>query len=104
MAEEIGFSAARGKALEMLQQVEAEAGVAVAFFSGEFGVPEHEDRADVWLFNWNSVEYIRSGDFFDQLLAGPIAVPKDGGEAFFLGTALPVDEDLERWRKFRARG
>ncbi|MFD1715381.1 YrhB domain-containing protein [Amnibacterium flavum] len=90
---------ARTHAAALLAQVVARNGVEVAFFAGQFGVPEHEDHGDVWVFNWQSVGYLRTGDARDQLLIGPIVVPKDDRPAVHLGTADTTEDEVERWRK-----
>lgn len=75
----------------------------MAIFDGEFGVEGIVDHGDVWIVNWNTAEYLQSGDVFDQFLAGPIAVPKNGDEFVVLGTVGTVDEELDRWRVQRSR-
>lgn len=90
---------AREVAERALSEVEEESGIRIAIFDGEFGVSGVVDRGDVWLVNWNSVEYLQSGNVLDKILAGPILVPKDGSKVTMLGTAVPVEEGLERWRK-----
>ncbi|MET8774013.1 YrhB domain-containing protein [Nocardia sp. NPDC004654] len=102
--ERCDLQSARTKAVDLLSSLEEDAGVPLSFFDGEYGVPESEDHEDVWIFNWNSVQYILSGSIFDQILMGPIAVPKDGSDPFLLGTARSVSEELQRWRNLRARG
>ncbi|MFJ4656124.1 hypothetical protein ACIP5Y_33050 [Nocardia sp. NPDC088792] len=101
MNEEEDISAARVKARELLARIEDEPGT-LRFFNGELGVPEYDDYGDFLVFNWNSVEYMKSGDKLDALIVGPIAVPKGGAEdAFFVGTSLDVPEALEKWRRER---
>ncbi|MFI9507024.1 YrhB domain-containing protein [Nocardia sp. NPDC052566] len=90
---------ARSRAAELLAKVQQDIDDKVIFFDGQFDVPEHEDHGDVWVFNWNSEEFLRTGDFFKQILMGPITVPKDGTPPFFLGTARDLPEELQLWRK-----
>ncbi|KQW08041.1 hypothetical protein ASC66_03595 [Leifsonia sp. Root4] len=92
---------ARARAVDELSKMEATAGRPLRFFAGEFGVPECVDLGDAWLFNWNSVAYIEGGSPFDQVLMGPIVVPKDGGEVVLLGTAGTTEERVEHWRRAR---
>lgn len=92
-------STARAMATQLLAEVQRDVEERVAFFDGEFDVPENEDHGDVWIFNWNSEEFLKTGDIFKQILVGPIAVPKDGTPPFFLGTARDVAEELQLWRK-----
>lgn len=94
---------ARALAIDALSNLEVTTARPVRLYSGEFGVPEHVDLGDAWLFNWNSVEHIRSGSPFDQILMGPLLVPKDGGDVVFLGTAGSTEERVEQWRRSRPR-
>lgn len=98
-----GVDDARTLAARTLAAAQATAGRPLRFFAGEFGVPEHVDLGDAWLFNWNSVSYIESGSPFEQVLMGPIVVPKDGGEVVLLGTAGTTEERVEHWRRARSR-
>lgn len=97
------LSTARERALAALAEIEHAAGRAVRFFDGEFGVPEHVDLGDAWLFNWNSAAYVEGGSPFDQLTMGPIVVPNDGGDVAVLGTAGSTEERVEQWRSDRLR-
>lgn len=94
---------ARRVAEQALRELEAKSGKRMAIFDGEFGVPGIVDHDDVWIVNWNTADYLQSGNVFDQFLAGPIAVPKNGDEFFILGTAGTTDEELDRWRAQRSR-
>jgi hypothetical protein len=73
----------------------------LAIFDGEFGVSGIVDHGDAWVVNWNSVKYLRSGDFLDQVLVGPIAVPKGGEDFWVMGAARSVEEQLMQWRAER---
>jgi hypothetical protein len=94
---------ARHVAEQALRELEARSGRRMAIFDGEFGVPGIVDHGDVWIVNWNTAEYLQSGNVFDQFLAGPIAVPKNGDEFVVLGTAGTTDQELDRWRAQRSR-
>lgn len=90
---------ARQIAQAALDEYAAEHGVEVAIYDGEFGLAGITDHMDVWVVRWNSVAYLRSGDFLQQIVAGPIAVPKlAGGKCVVLGTSGTVEEELDRWR------
>lgn len=89
---------ARAAARSILNDLTARMGARLAIFDGQFGVEGLLDKGDAWLVNWNAERYLETGDIFDQVLAGPIVVPKDGREAFLLGTAEPVDTQSEHWR------
>ncbi|MGI5188948.1 YrhB domain-containing protein [Promicromonospora sp. CA-289599] len=79
-------------------ELEAKSGKRMAIFDGELGVQGTVDHDDVWIVNWNTADYLQSGNVFDQFLAGPIAVPKNGDEFVVLGTAGTTDQELDRWR------
>jgi hypothetical protein len=83
---------ARARAADFLVELEAKTGRPLALWDGQFDRVGVEDHGDVWTVAWNSVAYLESGDIFDQLLSGPIAVPKDGSELFLLGTWSSIDE------------
>jgi hypothetical protein len=90
---------ARQIAQAALDGYASEHGVEVAIYDGEFGLAGITDYMDVWVVRWNSVAYLRSGDFLQQIVAGPIAVPKlAGGKYVVLGTSGTVEEELDRWR------
>lgn len=90
---------ARIRAAELLVEIEARTGRPLALWDGQFGRTGLEDHGEVWTVAWNSVEYLQTGSIFDQLLSGPIAVPKDGSEPFLLGTwSDSIDEMLEARR------
>jgi len=97
-------AAARRVALAVLDELEREYAVPLALWEGDPEVEVVSDHGDVWVVSWNSVEYLRTRDFSRQVLAGPIAVPKDGSRWLMLGTALPVDEELREWRAATGRG
>lgn len=94
---------ARQVAERALRELEVKSGKRMAIFDGEFGVPGIVDHDDVWIVNWNTADYLQSGNVFDQFLAGPIAVPKNGDEFVVLGTAGTTDQELDRWRAQRSR-
>lgn len=86
---------ARARAADFLVELEEKAGRPLALWDGQFDRVGLEDHGDVWTVAWNSVAYLESGSVFDQLLSGPIAVPKDGSEVFLLGTwSTSIDEML----------
>lgn len=90
---------ARQRAATLLVELEAKSGRPLALWNGEFGRDGIEDHGDVWTVAWNSVAYLASGSIFDQVLSGPIAVPKNGDEPFVLGTwSTSIDEMLARRR------
>ena len=90
---------ARELAAAFLPDLEAKAGRPLALWDGQFGRVGIEDHGDVWTVAWNSVAYLASGDIFDQVLSGPICVPKDGGDLFLLGTwSRSIDEMLAQRR------
>jgi hypothetical protein len=95
---------ARARAAAMLAELETKVGKPLALWDGQFGRVGVEDHGDVWTVAWNSVAYLESGDIFAQVLSGPIAVPKDGGPPFVLGTwSTSIDELLAEYRA-RAAG
>lgn len=85
-----------------LAQLEEKIGSPIALYDGAFGMPSIENRGDVWVANWNSAAYIRSGDFRDQVLSGAIAVPKNGDPFLVLPTWGSTEEVLDSWREERA--
>lgn len=87
------------RAEKILERLGAEFDSEVTFFDGAFGIPTREDHGDVYIYNWNSAAYVRSGNIMDQLLSGPIAVPKSGAPAFVLGTASDTEGELRRRRE-----
>ncbi|MBL0888882.1 YrhB domain-containing protein [Myceligenerans indicum] len=90
---------ARQIAQAALDGYAAEHGVEVAIYDGEFGTAGIVDHMDVWVVRWNSAAYLRTGDFLQQIVAGPIAVPKlQDGTYVVLGTAGTVEEELDKWR------
>lgn len=97
----IDAAQARTVAEGVLRDLERDLGTPLAVWDGQFGVQAVTDHDDVWVVMWNSVEYLATGDFMKQQLAGPIVVPKDGRDSFVLGTALPLAEQLGQWRDSR---
>jgi hypothetical protein len=64
---------------------------------------EHTREEDFgWVFFYQSAEYVKSSCTSD-LLAGnaPIVVLRDSGEIHVTGTALPVDDYLEKFKAAR---
>ena len=85
------------RAKEILIQLEAKVGKPLAIWDGQFGRVGIEDHGDVWTVAWNSKAYLESGDIFDQVLSGPIVIPKDGSDYFILGTeSASISEMLAR--------
>ncbi|MCK0113459.1 YrhB family protein [Ornithinimicrobium sp. F0845] len=91
-------AAARRVARAALDELEREYAVPLALWEDNPAVDVVADHGDVWVVSWNSVEYLRTLEFSRQVLAGPIAVPKDGSGWLVLGTALPLEEELREWR------
>ena len=90
---------ARARAAKVLAELETRVGRPLALWDGQFGRAGVEDHGDVFTVAWNSVDHLRSGDVFDQVLSGPIVVPKDGGAPFVLGTwSTSTDELLAPYR------
>ncbi|MQA06329.1 MAG: hypothetical protein GEV07_27635 [Streptosporangiales bacterium] len=53
-----------------------------------------------YTFFWNSAEYLRTGDDMSQLWGNaPVVVPKDGSDAFTLGTHRPTDVLLDDYEQ-----
>jgi hypothetical protein len=96
----VSRSRARRIAEEALREFADRHGVEVAVHDGgEFGEDGVRDFGDAWVVSWNSVEYLRTGDFLKQLLVGPIAVPKHLDARYVvLGTAGSIEEELDTWR------
>lgn len=90
---------ARAVAESALVELERDLSVPLAIWEGDPAVEPVSDHGDVWVVMWNSVEYLATKDFAKQQLVGPIVVPKDGREWFVLGTARPVELELEAWRR-----
>ena len=76
---------ARGRAEQILVDLAVKVARPLAVWDGQFGRVAVEDHGDVWTVAWNSVAYLQSGDIFDQVLSGPICIPKDGSDYFILG-------------------
>jgi immunity protein 35 of polymorphic toxin system len=56
-----------------------------------------------WVFFYESVDYLRSGDFRDALAGNaPIVVDKASGQLHVTGTAEPLEVYLDRLRHERA--
>lgn len=92
---------ARQIARAALDEFAAKHGVEVAIFDGEFGTEGVVEHADFWVIRWNSVEYLRTGNFLTQILIGPIAVPKNtngDGVYYVLGTSGTETEELDTLR------
>ncbi|KXK63001.1 hypothetical protein AWW66_04980 [Micromonospora rosaria] len=51
------------------------------------------ERGWCWLFPFNTVRAIETGDIMDSLATGPLVVPKDGAEPWVAPSSGPV----ERW-------
>jgi hypothetical protein len=77
---------AHARAADFLLDLQQKTDHPLALWDGQFGRAGIEDHGDVWTVAWNSVTYLESGDSLDQVLSGPIVVPKDGSEVFLLGT------------------
>lgn len=86
---------ARGVAAIKLAELQAEAGKPLEFYDGRLGVDSVAEHQWCWVFHYNSLDYLETGSILDQLLAGPIVVPKDGSEPFTLGTYAPEDQQLD---------
>jgi hypothetical protein len=55
-----------------------------------------------WVFFYQSADYLRSGEFSDQLAGNAaIVVLRDSGALHATGTALPIDDYLEQFRTRR---
>ncbi len=87
---------ARRVADVVLARLAAETGAGLAYFDGVFGVPTAREASGAFVFRFNTVRYMTSGDVFDQVLLGPIVVPKDGSGPWVMGSALSEDEQLRR--------
>jgi hypothetical protein len=62
---------------------------------------EHTRDEDFgWVFFYQAADYIRSGEFSDQLAGNaPIVVLRETGALHVTGTARPVDDYLEQFRR-----
>lgn len=90
---------ARARAEQILVELAATLGRPLALWDGQFSRVGVEDHGDVWTVAWNSVAYLESGSIFDQVLSGPIVIPKDGSDYFILGTeSASTVELLDRRR------
>jgi Immunity protein 35 len=89
-------TSARERAREVLDKLTSETGTSLAWFDGAFGVQTVRQTRKAWVYRFNSVEYLRTGDVFDQFLCGPVVVPKDGAQPWVMGTALTEDEQLRQ--------
>ena len=92
-------SEARARAEQILVELAATVGKPLAVWDGEFGRAGIEDHGDVWTVAWNSVEYLESGNIFDQVLSGPIVIPKDGSAFFILGTGSASTAEMLKRRR-----
>lgn len=58
------------------------------------------ERHWCFVFFWNSVEYIETGDVMKSLVGnGPVVVPKDGSEVFGLGTYRSASDLLDEYEQ-----
>ncbi|MQA81439.1 MAG: hypothetical protein GEV10_23655 [Streptosporangiales bacterium] len=57
------------------------------------------ERAWCFVFIWDSVEFLTTGDFLASVMGRPIVVPKDGGEPILLGTYKPLDDLLDDYER-----
>lgn len=58
------------------------------------------ERDWCFVFFWNSEEFLRTGEFTAQLAGNaPIIVPKNGDDAFMLGTHAPIDRLLDDYER-----
>jgi hypothetical protein len=80
----------------LLTEITETVGDPLAWFDGAFGVETIEEHPHHWVFRWNSVAYLRTGDVMDQILAGPIVIPKDGSTPWMMGTADDQATQLSR--------
>jgi hypothetical protein len=85
---------ARARAEQILVELTAKLGKPVAVWDGQLGRAGIEDHGEVWAVAWNSVAYLESGSIFDQVLSGPIVIPKDGSDYFILGTESASTAEL----------
>jgi len=92
-------AAALAVATGVLAELERDLGRPLALWEGDPDVEPVADHGDVWVVMWNSVDYLRSKDFSEQVLMGPVVVPKDGRPWFVPPTAYPTEEALDRWRR-----
>ena len=92
----IDIDEARRRADEALRSLQEDSGASLRWFDGVMGVETLRETKDAWLFYFNSDEYLRTEDVFRQFLSGPIVVPKNGDEAWVMGTALPEGEQLRQ--------
>jgi hypothetical protein len=88
--EKLTLEAARESAESALASMRGEIELA---FGGD---PFESDWA--WVFPWNSRAYCETGDFASMLIgAGPIVVPRDGGEIWVMGSAAAPEVQLDAW-------
>jgi hypothetical protein len=85
---------ARSRAEATLATLQEEAGRTLEFYEGRLGVETVRETAWCWLFRYNTPDYMESGSHLDQIMAGPIVVPKNGGEPWTMGTYASEDEQL----------
>ncbi len=90
-------------AQEALVELEHWLTVPLAIWDGDPDVEPVTNHGDVWVVMWNSVEYLRTKDFYKQTLVGPIVVPKDGAPWFNAATAHSIEVELDEWRERTGR-
>jgi hypothetical protein len=81
------LDAARAQATEALQEIET--GQPLALVSPD--APSEYEWC--WLYPFNTVRAIETGDIMDTLATGPLVVPKSGAEPWVALSSPPV----ERW-------
>jgi hypothetical protein len=81
------LDAARAQATEALQEIET--GQPLALVSPD--APSEYEWC--WLYPFNTVRAIETGDIMDTLATGPLVVPKSGAEPWVAPSSPPV----ERW-------
>src|SRR5690606_9855674 len=89
-------AAALAVATGVLAELERDLGRPLALWEGDPDVEPVADHGDDWVVMWNSVDYLRSKDFSEQVLMGPVVVPKDGRPWFVPPTAYPTEEAVDR--------
>ncbi|GLZ01763.1 YrhB family protein [Actinoplanes sp. NBRC 103695] len=84
--------AARARATEALRQAE-QGGHPLALLDPDNPI-EHEW---CWLFPFNTVRTIETGDFLDSLAVGPLVVPKNGKQPWIAPSSPPVEKWLNAY-------
>lgn len=72
---------------------------ALAWYDGAFGLETRRETDNEWIYHWQSVEYLATGDIFVQQLVGPIVIPKDGSGRWIMETWGTEDEQLDRYHR-----